>query len=63
MVMKKGDIFEIIYLGKHEKGMSQRHVRIIAVTDGYVKAYCYTRRQIRVFKRKNILAYAKVKGA
>lgn len=46
---------EVIYM--NSKGqMSQRTIRVLAVTDQYVKAYCYARKQIRTFKRENILS-------
>lgn len=46
---------EVIYM--NSKGqMSQRTIRVLSVTDQYVKAYCYTKNQIRTFKRENILS-------
>lgn len=60
--MNSGDIVEIIYQDKSGK-FSQRYIRIIRVTETYVKAYCFTRRQIRIFSSSQILAMRKVKSA
>lgn len=60
--MKTGDIIEIIYQSK--SGIfTQRHIRIIEITETYIKAYCFTRRQIRIFSSIRILAMQKVRGA
>lgn len=60
--MKTGDIIEIIY--HSESGIfTQRHIRIIEITETYIKAYCFTRRQIRIFSSIRILAMQKVRGA
>lgn len=53
--MQKGDIVEIIYQAKDGK-LSQRHIRVIEAGETYVKAYCFTRRMIRIFQREGILA-------
>jgi len=46
---------EIIYLNSQGK-VSQRIIRALTATDHHVKAYCYTKRQLRTFKRENILS-------
>jgi len=51
---------EIIYLNSQEE-VSQRIVRVLSATDHYVKAYCYTKRQLRTFKRDNILSTGAVR--
>lgn len=60
--MKIGDIVEIIYQAR-SGALTQRYVRIIEVTETYIKAYCFTRRQIRIFSSIRILAMQKVKDA
>jgi len=46
---------EVIYM--NSKGqMSQRTIRVLSVTDQYVKSYCYAKRQIRTFRKENILS-------
>lgn len=47
-------IINIIYSGGNE--ITQRTIRVIDIEDGNVKAFCYLRDQIRVFKIKNILS-------
>ncbi|MEK3886795.1 hypothetical protein [Bacillus sp. FSL K6-3431] len=49
------DKFEMIYLS-NEGTISQRIIKVIAVNEIIVKAYCYTRRQFRTFKLSNILS-------
>ncbi|WP_332238636.1 hypothetical protein [Sporolactobacillus sp. KGMB 08714] len=60
--MKRGDIVEIIYLDR--KGQfSQRRIRILEVGTIFVRAYCYNRKQIRVFQKDGILASKQIKSA
>ncbi|MET1249592.1 hypothetical protein ABWW58_12510 [Sporolactobacillus sp. STCC-11] len=54
--MKRGDIIELIYQAAGSGKISQRHVRILRVTESYVNAYCYKRGGIRIFRRSGILA-------
>ncbi|RYL95264.1 hypothetical protein EWI07_01810 [Sporolactobacillus sp. THM7-4] len=63
MAMRQGDIIEIVYLTQKEGKLSQRYIRVIDDSGDYLKAYCYTRRQVRLFKKKNILAVRKVRSA
>lgn len=60
--MKRGDILEIIYQSK-SRVFSQRHIRVIEVGEMYVRAYCYSRRQVRIFSLDRILASQRVKSA
>lgn len=50
----KNAVIEIIYMDRSGR-FSQRSIKVLATTDHYVKAYCYTARQIRVFLLTNIL--------
>lgn len=54
--MQKGEIVEMIYLSSGDGKLSKRCVHIVSVTDAYVRAYCYSRRGFRIFKKENILA-------
>jgi predicted DNA-binding transcriptional regulator YafY len=51
---------EIVYLDRHGK-LSQRRVRVVAVTDGVVRAYDFERRAPRIFKLDNIMAIQPVR--
>ncbi len=53
--MKSGDIIEIIYMD-HGGRFTQRKIRVVEAGDYYIKAFCYSRRHIRLFKCDNILA-------
>jgi predicted DNA-binding transcriptional regulator YafY len=60
--MRNGDVIEIIYQAKNGK-ITQRNIRVIEAKETYVKAYCYTRRQVRIFQLGNILARRIVRSA
>ncbi|MDR0138040.1 hypothetical protein RFW18_09845 [Metabacillus idriensis] len=48
---------EMIYLS--EKGfLSQRTIIVNEVNEHYIKAYCFSKHQIRIFKTGNILSAA-----
>ncbi|MGM0920826.1 MAG: hypothetical protein ACQEWW_06345 [Bacillota bacterium] len=48
---------EIIYLS--EKGfITQRTIIVNEVKENYIKAFCFTKQQIRLFKTGNILSAA-----
>lgn len=51
---------EMIYINRDNQ-LSQRTIKVIAVTDSTLKAYCYTKRQFRTFNLANILSVAPVK--
>ncbi|GHH98439.1 hypothetical protein [Neobacillus kokaensis] len=46
---------EMIYLNKNQE-ITQRKLIIKEVNDQYIRAYCLLRKQIRTFKRENILS-------
>lgn len=52
---KTGRPVEIIYMDEKGK-ITQRRIRIRALREDLVEAYCFERRGIRRFKRSNILA-------
>ena len=47
-------IVTIMYQGG--KDITQRDIRIMKLMDKDIKAYCYLRHQVRLFKKENILA-------
>jgi predicted DNA-binding transcriptional regulator YafY len=46
---------EMIYLSEDQK-LSQRKLLVKEVNDEYIRAYCLLRKQIRTFRRENILS-------
>lgn len=46
---------EMIYLAKNQE-LSQRKLIVMEVNEEYIRAYCLLRKQVRTFKRKNILS-------
>jgi predicted DNA-binding transcriptional regulator YafY len=46
---------EMIYLGENQE-LSQRRLIVKEVNDEYIRAYCLLRKQMRTFKRENILS-------
>lgn len=52
---KSGHPVEIIYMDEKGK-ITQRRIRIRALREDLVEAYCFERKGIRHFKRSNILA-------
>ncbi|MCD1258853.1 hypothetical protein B5M42_008390 [Paenibacillus athensensis] len=57
MLKRLGGQMEIIYMDREGK-LTQRRIRILAVSDEDVKAFCYTQRGPRVFRLERILAAA-----
>lgn len=51
---------EIIYINGQNQ-LSQRVIKVLSVNDASIKAYCYTKRQFRIFKRANILSVGQVR--
>ncbi|GAB2560863.1 hypothetical protein GCM10026983_30320 [Gracilibacillus alcaliphilus] len=54
--MKPNEKIMIYYMDKSNK-VTQRIIRIIEIKDTHIIAYCYYRKQVRSFKRANILSY------
>jgi predicted DNA-binding transcriptional regulator YafY len=46
---------EMIYLSEDQQ-ISQRKLMVKEVNDEYIRAYCLLRKQIRTFRRENILS-------
>ncbi|WP_449325420.1 WYL domain-containing protein [Sporolactobacillus kofuensis] len=60
--MRSGDIVVIIYQAKNGQ-FSKRRIRIICTGDTYIKAYCYSRQQVRTFAIDRIFASQRVQSA
>ncbi|WP_223592782.1 hypothetical protein [Neobacillus bataviensis] len=46
---------EMIYLAENQE-LSQRSLIVKEISDEYIRAYCLLRKQIRTFRRENILS-------
>lgn len=46
---------EMIYFADNQE-LSQRRLLVKEVNDKYIRTYCLLRKQIRIFKRENILS-------
>lgn len=51
---------EMIYLNNGGQ-LSQRIIKVIAVTESTIKAYCYSKRQFRTFNIANVLSIGPVR--
>lgn len=51
---------EIIYQGKNNQ-FTKRTILVKAINDTYIKAYCHSRRQVRIFRIEMILAVSPVR--
>lgn len=52
--LEQGTVITIIY--EKDKIITKRNIKVLEIGDTCIKAYCYWRRQIRVFSLVNILA-------
>lgn len=52
--MEKQQVITVIY----QKGniLTKRNIKVLHIDGNSVKAYCYLRKQNRIFKKENILA-------
>lgn len=50
----------IIYMKGNE--ITQRKIRVIEVTEDYVRAWCYLRKGPRLFRKENILSASYIPG-
>ncbi|MFC7063788.1 hypothetical protein [Halobacillus seohaensis] len=46
---------EMIYLASNER-LSQRVIRVLSVKKDDILAYCYSRNQLRTFKKENVMS-------
>ncbi|MBS4191726.1 WYL domain-containing protein [Bacillus sp. FJAT-49705] len=57
---EEGFPIEIIYCNKDNE-FSKRTILVKAINDSYVKAFCLTKKQARIFKTESILAVDKIR--
>ncbi|KQU59901.1 hypothetical protein [Rossellomorea sp. RS05] len=53
--IEEGTPLKIIYIDRQSR-LSERIITIEAITPTHVRAYCYTKRALRMFRRENILS-------
>lgn len=53
--LKEKEPVELIYISGN-KVITQRIIKVLAIKDSNVRAYCYTRKQYRTFKLEQILS-------
>lgn len=58
-IIKKGATLEMIYISANGK-MTQRFIRVIKIQKDGMLAYCYYRKQVRMFKFQNILSVQRI---
>lgn len=51
---------ELIYINRDNQ-LSQRTIKVLAVTESTIKAYCYTKRQFRTFALENVLSVGPIR--
>lgn len=57
----EGTAVEIIYLSKNNL-FSKRSIIVKGVNESYIKAFCLTKRQARIFKIESILAVSPIRN-
>ncbi|KMK97446.1 hypothetical protein ACNA6I_04490 [Rossellomorea sp. FS2] len=48
-------LLKIIYIDRQSR-LSERVIHVVSITATHVRAYCHTKRGIRMFRRENILS-------
>lgn len=56
--LEKKSIITIMYLKGNE--ITKRNVKVLEIDDEFIRAYCYLRKQNRIFKKDNILSAAMI---
>ncbi|RST59962.1 hypothetical protein D5F11_009660 [Siminovitchia terrae] len=51
---------ELVYINRDNQ-LSQRIIKVLAVTESTIKAYCYTKRQFRTFSLENVLSIGPIR--
>jgi hypothetical protein len=54
--LERGLIITIMYLKNNE--ITMRNIRVLEIKENRIMAYCYLRKENRVFKKENILSAA-----
>lgn len=59
--IERNCVITIIY----QKGniITKRNIKVLEIADSHVKAFCYMRKQRRIFKMENILSAAYLKSS
>lgn len=57
--MRPGDVVVIVYQDRTGK-FTKRRIRIISVSDLYIRAYCFSRHQLRTFSRERVFSALRV---
>ncbi|QNU66950.1 hypothetical protein EHE19_019340 [Ruminiclostridium herbifermentans] len=52
--LERNRIIRIMYLKDNE--ITERNIRVLEISDSNIRAFCFLRNQIRVFKLENILS-------
>ena len=52
--LERNRIIRIMYLKDNE--VTERNIRVLDISDSSIRAFCFLRSQIRVFKLENILS-------
>ncbi|GGB58293.1 hypothetical protein F3157_20245 [Virgibacillus dakarensis] len=60
MTIKPGSTLELIYLDSNNQ-ITQRTIKVLRTNNDTVLAFCYTKRQVRTFKRNNILSVGPIR--
>lgn len=50
----------IFYIDQQER-ISERIIRVEDVNENYIRAYCYWRKGVRIFKKSNLLSVGPIK--
>jgi len=58
--LERNLIITIVYLKGNE--ITMRNIRVLELKEDRIKAYCYLRKENRVFKKENILSAAFAKS-
>ncbi|AIE59126.1 hypothetical protein [Bacillus methanolicus] len=53
--LESGEILEMIYLSNKNQ-LSQRKIKVVDISSNTFRAYCFTRRQPRIFRISNVLS-------
>ncbi len=52
--LERNRIIRIMYLKDNE--ITERNIRVLDISDNNIRAHCFLRNQIRIFKLENILS-------
>ncbi|UQD53290.1 hypothetical protein C0971_15620 [Bacillus methanolicus] len=58
--LESGELLEMIYLSDKNQ-LSQRKIKVVDISSNTFRAYCFTRRQPRIFKLSNVLSIGPVR--